>query len=78
MTVKEILEQVAWRTGGKMVSQFKTQEGFELDVRVLDARLVWNRLDLLITPLSGTGLKWVDAQRVHAASKSFGKVQVQA
>ena len=32
-------------------------------VRVLDIRVVWNRTDLLITPINGLGSKWVEASK---------------
>lgn len=39
---------VAWLTCGMAIS-----------CRVIDARCVFNRVDYLITPLQGTGRKWV-------------------
>ena len=33
-------------------------------VRILDARCVFNRVDLLVTPIAGDGTQWVAADRV--------------
>lgn len=39
-------------------------------VRVLDARRCWDRLDLRIAPLHGTGERWVAADRVTLDSEA--------
>lgn len=41
-------------------------EGYDLtfEVSIKDAREVWGRTDYLVTPVAGTGEKWVSAERV--------------
>lgn len=38
--------------------------GMAFAVHVLDARKVWGRVDLLISPVNGEGQKWVEASTV--------------
>lgn len=33
-------------------------------IRVLDARKVWGRVDVLIQPISGKGQRWIEQSRV--------------
>jgi hypothetical protein len=35
-----------------------------IPVLIIDARVVWNRTDLRVTPLGGHGNQWVSADRV--------------
>lgn len=39
-------------------------EGLKVPVTVKDAREMWGRTDYLITPIGGSGEKWVEAYRV--------------
>ncbi len=39
-------------------------DGLTVKVKVLDLRQVWNRIDALITPISGEGETWIDADRL--------------
>jgi hypothetical protein len=39
-------------------------EGLKVPVTVKDAREVWGRTDYLVTPVGGTGEKWVEQWRV--------------
>lgn len=39
--------------------------GMLFPVRVLDARKVWGRVDILISPLGGSGETWVEASKVR-------------
>lgn len=38
--------------------------GMDFPVRVLDCRKVWGRVDLLVSPVGGTGEKWVEQSAV--------------
>ena len=38
--------------------------GLLFPVRVLDARKVWGRVDVLISPLGGSGETWVESSKV--------------
>lgn len=37
---------------------------FSTSVRIVDARVRWDKIDYLVTPLSGHGEVWVDSERV--------------
>ncbi len=39
-------------------------EGFQVPVKILDARENYGRIDCLVTPVGGTGEAWVSAERV--------------
>ena len=39
--------------------------GLDVEVTVLDARRVFNRVDLLVTPVQGGRSNWVSAERVR-------------
>jgi len=40
-------------------------EGLTVKVKVLDVRQRWNVLDALVTPVSGSGEKWIEARRLE-------------
>tara|TARA_Y100000310_G_scaffold225593_1_gene227600 strand:- start:558 stop:761 length:204 start_codon:yes stop_codon:yes gene_type:complete len=39
-------------------------DDLSVDVLVVDARQVWDRVDVKVTPVSGTGEQWVSLERV--------------
>ena len=43
------------RSGGKL----------EVPVRITNAREAWGRIDVLVTPVDGSGEAWVSAERVR-------------
>ena len=45
---------VTERSGGKL----------EVPVRITNAREAWGRIDVLVTPVDGSGEAWVSAERV--------------
>lgn len=54
--------QLARDYGGKTVA-WDTGEFVEVDCRVIDARVFYGRELLLIEPVTGTGSKWVRANK---------------
>ena len=42
-------------------------ERLQVQVRVVDVRTVYGRLQLLVEPVAGSGQQWVDADRVRMA-----------
>ena len=42
----------------------KSSDGMTFEVRVLDARQVFGRIDYLVSPVTGYGTQWVSADRV--------------
>lgn len=39
-------------------------DGLQIEVSITDARTIWNRTDLLISPKMGAGHKWVSMDSV--------------
>lgn len=39
-------------------------EGFNMAVEVKDVRHVWGRIDVLVSPVAGSGDNWVSLERV--------------
>ena len=39
--------------------------GLAFPVKILDARKVWGRVDVLINPIGGSGEKWVEASSLR-------------
>lgn len=66
MTTKTLSEYIGqtllWDSGRKM----------HFNVRVLDARQMYGRTDLLIAPVSGEGEQWVSAESCKASMKDEG------
>ena len=52
------LQDYIGRTGRANVGDF------EIDVKVSDARTRFGHLDLLVTPVAGSGTRWVEQHRV--------------
>lgn len=54
------------RTMADMIGQTGTidADGFRIPVRIDDARMAFGRTDVLVTPIHGSGTRWVDASRV--------------
>lgn len=44
-------------------------EGLMVPVVIKDLREVWGRMDFLVSPVGGSGEKWVSAERVTRANK---------
>ena len=58
MTVKEQAELI-----GKQVS-VAIEQTLRVDCTVLDSRTAFNRHDVLVEPISGSGSQWVSASRI--------------
>lgn len=44
---------------------FLTVDGLQVGIKITDARLRFGHLDLLITPLTGSGKRWVEQHRIE-------------
>jgi hypothetical protein len=42
----------------------RLEKSLTVECIVLDVRECWNRIDLLVTPVSGTGEQWVSDERI--------------
>lgn len=60
-TMAELIKEY-WLWKGKQMQV--NIDGLIFNVKVLDLRQVWNRLDVKITPMSGTGEAWIEARRL--------------
>jgi hypothetical protein len=59
MTAKEMMTDI-----GKTAT-FSPLMGIFFDVTIADVRKVFNRVDYLVDPVSGSGNSWVSADRVR-------------
>jgi len=41
------------------------QSSLRVNVKILNAREMWGRVDFLVSPVEGTGTQWVAATRVQ-------------
>jgi len=73
MTVTEIINSLADKISPVNHVARLTIEGMTFSVKVLDARKVWNRIDVLVTPFQGDGQKWVDSSRL--ISWNYSEIQ---
>lgn len=64
-TVTELLTDLTDRVNPINRTATAHLEGLEINVQVIDARQVWNRTQVLITPLNGKGQKWIDSDRLQ-------------
>lgn len=60
MNIPELSRAIG-QTG--LLSDLRTDIKFS--IRILDARISYSRVDLLVTPVTGTGQTWVSAERVQ-------------
>lgn len=45
-------------------AQFRCNEGIQVQVRIVDAKVSYGALRVQITPMAGDGVTWVDRSRV--------------
>ena len=63
MSVTEIIRLVGDKTGGKDIAGL-SMDGLLVHVKLLDTKQVFGRVDVLVTPINGSGEKWVMADRL--------------
>lgn len=68
MTYTEMNELVDARTQSTREG-LVAMHGWLVAVRVLDARSNFGRVDVLVTPITGNGERWIDLERVQGAVK---------
>jgi hypothetical protein len=62
MEMSELIKEF-WIWKGKTVQL--PVGGINIDVKIIDLRQVWNRVDAKVSPVSGNGEVWVEAKRLH-------------
>lgn len=62
--VRELITEVRDKTDGTGEG-FVTFDKLTFQVKVLDSRKVYGRVDVLVTPTNGSGEQWIDLARVH-------------
>jgi hypothetical protein len=65
MTAKEQAQAVSERTKGTNEG-FINFDGLKVKVKVIDSRKSFGRDDVLITPIAGSGEKWIDLNSLQA------------
>jgi len=72
-TITELLIDLTDRVDPIHRTAIAHLEGLEINVQVIDARQVWNRTQVLITPLNGKGQKWIDSDRLQRRPAQEGR-----
>lgn len=62
------LSQNIGKTGLIPVNGQKHGAGMLVEVKIVNAREVFGRLDYQVTPVTGSGLMWIEAARVSEVS----------
>jgi hypothetical protein len=58
------LARLVGQTGDLIMSSVRKDDDLRVKVRIEDARVSYGRLDLLVSPIQGTGRMWVSGERV--------------
>jgi hypothetical protein len=64
MSLKEIKKLVGNKTGGRDVAWI-TIGSLVFEVKILDVKQAYGRIDVLITPISGQGQRWIQASKLN-------------
>jgi hypothetical protein len=49
-------------------------EGYTLDVKILDARPSFGRIDYMVEPVSGSGTLWISSERLTVKAETTNNV----
>ena len=63
MSVTEILRLTGHKTGNKDTALLN-MDGLQVQVKLLDVKQVFGRVDVLVTPVSGNGHRWVQVDKL--------------
>ncbi len=66
MTAAQMIQEVIKKTKGTGEGIVDI-DGLRVMVKVIDSRKVFGRCDVLVTPVSGEGQKWIDLARLSHA-----------
>jgi hypothetical protein len=64
MTAVQMLQEVTDKTNGTGKGKV-SMDGMWVNVKVIDARKVFGRVDVLVTPISGEGQSWIQLDRLQ-------------
>ena len=62
MTTLELIKNI-----GK-IAEWKDGSGLKYEVKITDSRLRWGAVDYLVTPVAGSGSRWVSGESVGLKS----------
>lgn len=68
MTTTELLALIGKHTGGSDTALINL-DGLYVPVKVLDAKYVFGRTDVLVTPIGGHGQKWTRVEKLVPIKK---------
>jgi len=63
MSATELIKLVGHKTGNKDIALLNC-DGLQVQVKLLDVKQVFGRIDVLVTPSQGQGQKWVQVDRL--------------
>lgn len=64
--------QLAKLLGPALLTVSESSAPLSVPVTVIDARTHWGRVDVLVTPVGGTGEAWVSAERLKPQTPTPG------
>lgn len=71
-TARDLIDAIKRRTGGTARGLIDL-DGLTVAVRILDARRNFGRNDVLVTPVTGSGERWIDLARVQTVAATSGR-----
>lgn len=63
MEISEMVKLVGHKTGNKEIGLYYS-DGLSIEVKLIDAKQVFGRIDVKISPVSGSGDKWVQLDKI--------------
>jgi hypothetical protein len=63
MSAAELIKLTGHKTGNKDIARLDV-DGLRIMVKLLDVKQVFGRVDVLVTPVNGSGEKWVWLDRL--------------
>jgi hypothetical protein len=63
MSAQELIKLVGHKTGNKDTALLNC-DGLNVQVKLLDVKQVFGRVDVLVTPVNGNGQKWIQVDRL--------------
>jgi hypothetical protein len=64
MSASDLIKLVGHKTGGRDTALLDC-DGLSVAVRCLDVKQVFGRVDVRVTPINGSGEKWVQVDRLR-------------
>ena len=64
MSVSELIKLIGHKTGNRDIALLNL-DGLLVEVKLMDVKQVFGRVDVLVTPVKGSGQKWIQADKLQ-------------